>query len=132
MRWAQGEAEVEGFLRDGELKRVSGGAANGAPMLTKARDTLATARLVVETDPDSAFILGYDAARHALVALLIQQGLRPTQKGGHLVVEHAIRAQFGVGFGGFGALRRRRNELEYPDYPDEQFEAALQQYYRAT
>lgn len=31
-----------------------------------------------------------------------------------MVVESAIRAQFGDGFRSFGYLRRRRNELEYP------------------
>lgn len=28
-----------------------------------------------------------------------------------------MRAQFGPGFRQFGALRRRRNELEYPERP---------------
>ncbi|HLY64428.1 MAG TPA: hypothetical protein VKU60_02745, partial [Chloroflexota bacterium] len=36
---------------------------------------------------------------------------------GHLTVENAVRAQFGDGFRPFGALRRRRNELEYPSRP---------------
>jgi hypothetical protein len=34
-------------------------------------------------------------------------------------IEVAIRAQFGPGFRVFGAMRRRRNELEYPVVPDE-------------
>ena len=33
----------------------------------------------------------------------------------HYAVERAIRAQFGLGFRPFAALRRRRNELEYPE-----------------
>lgn len=45
------------------------------------------------------------------------KGLRPTSKGGHYAVERAARAQFGQGFRQFGALRRRRNELEYPERP---------------
>jgi predicted nucleotidyltransferase len=51
-------------------------------------------------------------------ALLVHQGLRPTTKGGHYVVERAVRAQFGDAFKPFGALRRRRNELEYPVFAD--------------
>ena len=47
----------------------------------------------------------------------MHQGLRPTTKGGHYAVELAARAQFGQGFRQFGALRRRRNELEYPERP---------------
>ena len=70
--------------------------------------------MVVAQDPDLAFVLAYDAARKALSALLTYQGLRPTRKGGHYPVKHAVRAQFGSGFRQFGALRRRRNELEYP------------------
>ena len=31
----------------------------------------------------------------------------------------ALRAQFGEGFRPFGAMRRRRNELEYPTGPGE-------------
>lgn len=52
-----------------------------------------------------------------MTALLAQQGLRPTTKGGHYAVEQAIRAQVGAGFRQFGALRRRHNELEYPERP---------------
>lgn len=57
--------------------------------------------------------LAYDAARQACTALLSHQGLRPTTDGGHYVVEEAVRAQFGDLSRAFGALRRRRNELEY-------------------
>ena len=64
-------------------------------------------------------MLAYDAARYAATALLAQQGLRPTTSGGHYVVEVALRAQFGDGFRSFGAMRRRRNELEYPTGPGE-------------
>jgi hypothetical protein len=52
-----------------------------------------------------------------LTSLLAHQGLRPTTKGGHYAVEQAVRAQFGPGFRQVGALRRRRNELEYPERP---------------
>ncbi len=62
-------------------------------------------------------MLAYHASRQALTALLAHEGLRPTTKGGHYAVEQAVRAQFGPGFRQFGALRRRRNELEYPDRP---------------
>jgi hypothetical protein len=34
-------------------------------------------------------------------------------------VELALRSQFGNGFRQFGAMRRRRNELEYPSGPGE-------------
>lgn len=123
-RWSQGQTELEQQLANSELQKVTGGQADGTPLLEKALRTVDTASEIVETDPDSAFVLAYDAARHAGTALLAQQGLRPTSKGGHYAVERALRAQFGDGFRPFGALRRRRNELEYPNMPDEKADQA--------
>jgi hypothetical protein len=121
-RWARGEAEIDRLLAEGGLQQVSGAAADGEAWLEKAARVLGTARAIVTGDPESAYVLVYDAARQACVGLLAHQGLRATSKGGHYVVERAVRAQFGDGFKGFGALRRRRNELEYPSYPGEQTE----------
>jgi HEPN domain-containing protein len=118
-QWKRGEADVEALIAAGDLQKLTGEAANGERLLKKAVVTLGTARLAIERDPDSAFVLAYDAARQALTALLAHQGLRPTTKGGHYAVEQAARAQFGPGFRQFGALRRRRNELEYPERPDD-------------
>jgi len=117
VRWKRGEAEVEGLVAAGDLQKLTGEAANGERFIEKAAVTLETARTAIERDPDSAFVLAYDAARQALTALLAHQGLRATTKGGHYAVEQAARAQFGPGFRQFGALRRRRNELEYPQRP---------------
>jgi hypothetical protein len=116
-RWTRGEAEVEQLVARGELERVSGAAADGTPLLEQARKTAATAAGLVSSDAYSAYVLAYDAARFACIALLAQQGLRATTSGGHYAVEQAVRAQFGDGFRPFGALRRRRNELEYPHLP---------------
>jgi len=116
-RWKRGEAEVQALLGAGDLQQLIGEAANGERLIEKAAVTLETARSAIERDPDSAFVLAYDAARQALTALLAHQGLRPTTKGGHYAVERAARAQFGPGVRQFGALRRRRNELEYPERP---------------
>ena len=113
-RWQRGQASVGQLLADGALERVTGAAADGRPWLTKARRTLATAASAADTDPDSAFTLAYDAARFACTALLTQQGLRPTTRGGHYVVEVAVREQFSGKFSQFGALRRQRNDIEYP------------------
>ena len=116
-RWQTGEAEVEQLIRQRELEHVTGAAAGGAPLLTQARKTAATAEGLVQADAYSAYVLAYDAARFACVALLAQQGMRATTNGGHYAVERAVRAQFGAGFRPFADLRRRRNELEYPRLP---------------
>ena len=98
----------------GELQKVQGAEANGQSLLDKAMRTLASARTLLEIDPDSSYSLAYDAARFACTALLAQQGLRPTTSGGHYAVEQVVRAQFQAHFQSYGTLRRRRHELEYP------------------
>jgi len=122
-RWARGEAEIQSYVKAGELQHVTGGDANGQPRLEQARDRLKVAERALEDDPGSAFTLAYDAARLACTGLLAQQGLRPTQRGGHVVIERSMRAQFGSNFQDFGHLRRRRNEIEYPAYADELVDA---------
>lgn len=118
-RWARGQTEIEQLIAAGHLERVSGGQADGTPLLSQARKTIATAAKLIPDDAYSAYVLSYDAARIACVALLAQQGLRATTNGGHYAVERAVRAQFGDRFRPFGALRRRRNELEYPRMPSD-------------
>jgi hypothetical protein len=113
-RWQRGEAEIERMLADGQLQVLIGAAADGGQWLAKARRTLSTAAGVAVPDPDSAFTLAYDAARFACTALLAQQGLRATTRGGHYAVELAVRGQFGVAFDRYGGLRRQRNDIEYP------------------
>jgi len=113
-RWQRGEAEIERLLAEGELQSLTGAAADGEQWLSKARRTLSTANGAAGADPDSAFTLAYDAARFACTALLAQQGLRATTKGGHYVVEVAVRGQFGATFDRYGGLRRQRNDIEYP------------------
>lgn len=119
VRWPMGEADIEQLIAEGRLEAVTGAGSDGGPLLEQARKTAATATGLVQSDPYSAFILAYDAARFACAALLAQQGLRSTITGGHLTIENAVRAQFGDGFRPFGALRRRRNELEYLRRPAE-------------
>lgn len=121
-RWARGEAEIDQMLSEGQLQRVTGAGANGGPWLAKATATIATAGSIAMSDPGSAYTLAYDAARFACVGLLAQQGLRPTTKGGHYAVQVAVTRQFGAAFDPYAVMRRRRNELEYPEFPDETVE----------
>ena len=97
-RWARGEAEIEQLIARGDLEPVTGAAADGTRLLEQARRTAATAAGLVSSDAHSAYVLAYDAARFACVALLAQQGLRATSSGGHYAVERVVRAQFGSGF----------------------------------
>lgn len=124
MRWSVGEAEIERLLAAGHIEKVQGAQADGGSWLERARRSLDAARTLAQSAPDSSVVLAYDAARQACVGLLAQQGLRPTTSGGHYAIEEAIRAQFGPTLRAFGALRRRRNELEYPLHPNEQTDAS--------
>ena len=54
---------------------------------------LAASRQTVEIDATGSFQLAYDASRKALAAVLENQGLRATSKGGHRAVKDALRAQ---------------------------------------
>lgn len=112
--WSKGSAEVEKLIADRELQRVPAARGTALASLGRARTLLASATTLLPTDPDSAFVLAYDAARQAGAAVLAQQGLRSTAQGGHKAVEQALRAQFDPGFANFNYLRRRRHELEYP------------------
>ncbi|GLZ30294.1 hypothetical protein Lesp02_24840 [Lentzea sp. NBRC 105346] len=123
-RWNRGSGTIDDLLAQRHLDRVTGAAAVGDPWLRQADRKLNTAKQIVDDDPESAFCLAYDAARFAGTALLAQQGLRPTQAGGHTAVSDAVRDQFGGSFAQLGTLRRRRNELEYPAFPGEQAEPA--------
>jgi len=90
MRWSTGEATVERLLAAGHIERIQGGQADGDSWLERARRSLEAARVLAESAPDSSVVLSYDAARQACVAVLAQQGLRPTA-GGHYAIEETIR-----------------------------------------
>jgi len=122
--WTPGAPVIERLLQERRLERVLGAHADGSPWLDRARQTMTAARAIEQANPDSAFVLAYDAARQACTALLAQQGMRPTTSGGHYAVEESVRAQFGTIMRPFGALRRRRNELEYPLDPADKASAA--------
>lgn len=81
-RWPQGAQEIEQLLARRHLERVRGARADGTPWLEKARRRLDTAEAIAVDDPESAFVLAYDAARFVGEALLAQQGLRPLRPAG--------------------------------------------------
>lgn len=118
MRWEQGRATVEQMLADKELQRVPPSRQHADRLLAQATNHIGTARAAAQEDPEGAYALLYDAARKALTAILENQGLRPTARGGHLAVYHSVRAQLDPPMGGtvqpFDRMRRRRKDAEYP------------------
>ena len=123
MKWTRGQQAVDGLLAEGRLELVTGAAADGTAWLVSAQALLDSAKREADANPEAAFVLAYDAARKASTSLLAQQGLRTRSAGHHVTVEQVVRAQFGGPFDGFGVLRRRRSEIEYPTRPGDNIEA---------
>lgn len=127
MKWQQGRDTVAAMLRDGTLERVSPSRKQADALLDQARRHLKTAALAADGDPVGAYQLVYDAARKALCAILENQGLRATSRGGHVVVLDAVLAQLDPPLGQvlrpFDRMRRRRNDAEYPKNDAQPFEA---------
>jgi hypothetical protein len=118
MRWEQGRAVIERMLADGELQRVPASREQADRLLAQARVHVASALQVCDADPPGGYALAYDAARKALTAILENEGLRPTTRGGHLAVVEAVRAQLDPPMGRmlrqFNRMRTRRHDAEYP------------------
>ncbi|MFC5835591.1 HEPN domain-containing protein [Nonomuraea insulae] len=127
MRWEQGRAALEGMLGRGELEKVSASRAQADDLLNQAERHVATARLAMESDPIGAYQLLYDAARKSLGAILENQGLRASSRGGHIAVYEAVVSQLdpplGKSLRPFDRMRRRRNEAEYPRLGSPRFSA---------
>ncbi|HEY5848449.1 MAG TPA: hypothetical protein VIT42_16830 [Microlunatus sp.] len=115
-RWPTGEHRILDLLSRGALERVPGDPRYTRDLIDRAGVKLRSAKVLAGADPETAYIVAYDAARFLLTALLAAQGLRPkaSPEGGHRTVQDAIDAQFPGRFRFFGRMRRLRNELEYP------------------
>jgi hypothetical protein len=115
--WEKGRDVIEDLLERRHLERVTGNPEEGRHLLAKARTHLATATATAEADPEIAYDALYAAARKALTALLVEQGLRPTREGGHEAVIEAAEAQFvpptGDTLRPYRRLRRRRAQGDY-------------------
>lgn len=116
-RWNQGRATVDALIAGGELEPVPSSQAAAEAELARARIHVGSAQALLAGDPEGAYTLAYDAARRALAAVLQNQGLRATSRGGHRAVYEAVRAQLDPPLGSvlrpFNRMRVRRNEVEY-------------------
>lgn len=113
----QGDSTIGRMVNERRLQRVPASREQADRLIAAARSHLISARQVCGDDPDGGYALVYDAARKALTAVLETQGLRPTSRGGHVVVYQAVRAQFDPPHGAelrpFDRMRRQRNIVEY-------------------
>lgn len=115
--WPVGRDVVRSLLESGRLRRVRADREHAARELGMADEHLDSAVEQVDVRPRVAFLAAYDAARLALSALLVDQGLRATPgDSGHHVLGEVATAQLGrVPYGRFDAMRRMRNASAYPD-----------------
>jgi HEPN domain len=118
MRWEQGRSVIDALLGTRDLERVPASDKHATELIDQARKHVASAQRITDDDPAGALQLLYDAARKALCAILENQGLRPTSRGGHIAVLEAVSAQLdppmGKALRPFDRLRRQRNDAEYP------------------
>ena len=116
--WVHGRSEIDLFIEQRLLGRVSPDRTLADLMLSESDRHLASSRTLTDSDSTGSFALAYDASRKALAAILENQGLRATSRGGHRVVEDSSRAQLvppqGPEVNGFGWMRKLRNSTEYP------------------
>lgn len=120
MRWNQGRTEIDKLIADGELQRVPPNREHADQLLVQSRKDLASAELLLDSNPKRAYESLYDAARMALTAILENEGLRPTNRGGHIAPYSAVIAQLDPPMGAilrpFDRMRRTRNRSQYPSF----------------
>lgn len=120
MRWNQGRSQIDRLIADGELQRVPANREHADQLLVQARKDLASAELLLDANPKRAYESIYDAARMALTAVLENEGLRPTSRGGHIAPYAAVSVQLDPPMGAvlrpFDRMRRTRNRSEYPSF----------------
>jgi len=120
-RWEKGRPDVDKLINDGRITRVVANRELAGNYLTQARNHLAAAAVVRELDAAGAFTLCYDAARQALAAVLVNQGLKPRGLGSHAVLLDVVIAQLEPPrqeeIRAFDWMRRLRNDTQYPN-PD--------------
>jgi HEPN domain len=118
MRWNQGREVIDRMIATSELQHVPASREHADRLIRQARRHLVSADEISDDDPPGGYTLVYDAARKALTAVLENQGLRPTTRGGHLAVYEATHAQLDPAMGQvlrpFDRMRRQRHDVEYP------------------
>ncbi len=118
MRWEQGRADIDALIADGHIERVPASREHADRLVEQAGRHLTSAEATADGDPEGAYGVLYDAGRKALWAVLANEGLRPTTRGGHLAVYRAVLAQLDPPMGAtlrpFDRMRRQRHAAEYP------------------
>lgn len=121
-RWEQGRTVIDALILEGKLDQVPANRDWSERLISLATEHIEAAEMVLELSPLTSFQTSYDALHKLFDAVLINQGLRGTSTGGHLVLQDALRAQLDPPLGDlirdFGWMRKLRNAGDYP-VPDQ-------------
>jgi hypothetical protein len=111
---------IDILLEKGLLERVEPDRDAAREVLVEARRHLDSASLISGDDPNGAYQLLYDAARKAILAHMLEAGLRVSKRkpGGHETTGRYGLATIGTASAGdamanFDRMRRNRNRSEY-------------------
>ncbi len=113
------EREIRQLVADGTLRSVKADEETARVELETARQHVASAALLADSDPNAAFQLGYDAARKAIAAHMRAHGYRPgSGQGAHAKTGRYAAAMLGGSslephIDAFDDLRTLRNQSEY-------------------
>lgn len=111
--------DVGDLIAEGLIERVPADPTTAAALLGAAGRHIAAAHRVVEVDPEGAYSLLYDAARKAIAAIMLSEGLRTRAvPGSHRAVAGFARrvdrsAPARDHLRRLDAMRRNRNRAEY-------------------
>ena len=114
--WTTGKELIRSLIDNGDLKPVDPDRDGAQMILDHAENHLVSASKITKTDPQGSIAMSYDAARKAMVAVLIAQGLRAVGKDTHKITAEAIEAQLGRVahvVRPFHRMRQDRREAEY-------------------
>ena len=112
---------LQELLRTGRVEQVPADAAAAEDRVDACLQHLKSAAVLADTDPAMAYAALYDAARKALTAHMLAQGLRVTNRpGAHEAVGIYGSTELIDPSGSvarFQAMRLARNRSEYQDRP---------------
>lgn len=113
-------SDIDALVKEGRVERVEADRAAAGDKLEEARRHLDSAAVILESGPEGAYALLYDAARKAIDAHMLAAGYRVSKSrlGAHEATARYATSVLGSGpHGGharhFDRMRRRRNRSEY-------------------
>lgn len=117
-RWEQGRATIDAMVTDGEVSVVVPNREWALRLIDLAEEHIEAADEVINISALTAFQIYYDAVHKIFDAILVNQGLRGTSKGGHIALQRAVNAQLVPPLGDlidhFHWMRQLRNAGDYP------------------